>query len=264
MAKKSLIIFLFFILAAPLLAHEFWLQPERFIYQPGETINLRFWVGENFEGNNWGGNHTRINSLQLYLDGVTDDLSNQLSDEKGDSLQLALYDEGTAMITFNSNNSFIELEADKFNSYLQDDGMQNVIDYRTKHHETDSAGKEAYQRSVKTIVQVGDTKNNISYTTTLPLDIIPLTNPYLLKDTGSLAVRVLFKKTPLSNQFVQVWQRTGDSTVRQSYHTNENGEFSFTVNTTGKWMVSTVRMVRLNKDGANWQSYWGSCTWGYE
>ena len=30
-------------------------------------------------------------------------------------------------------------------------------------------------------------------------------------------------------------------------------------------MVSTVKMIRLENDAkANWQSYWGSCTWGYQ
>jgi hypothetical protein len=30
-------------------------------------------------------------------------------------------------------------------------------------------------------------------------------------------------------------------------------------------MISTVKMERLENDPrANWQSYWGSCTWGYQ
>jgi uncharacterized GH25 family protein len=265
MFKKCCISFAFFLLAIPLLAHEFWLQPERFIYQPGEEINLRFYVGENFEGENWNGNRGRVNYLQLYLDDASDDLSELVSEEKGDSLQLGLYDEGTAMITFNSNNASIQLDATKFNSYLQEDGLQEAIEYRTAHHQTDSTGKEHYQRSVKTLIQVGAVKNNISYATRLPLDIVPLTNPYNITGSDSLTARVFLNKTPLTNQLVKVWQRVGSVTTMLEYRTNGKGECTMAVRPAGKWMISTVKMVHLeNNEEAAWQSYWGSCTWGYE
>jgi uncharacterized GH25 family protein len=62
-----------------------------------------------------------------------------------------------------------------------------------------------------------------------------------------------------------VWQRNNNQTTRQQYFTNRKGEISFTVFTTGKWMVSTVKMMPTENDPqANWQSYWGSCTWGYQ
>jgi len=247
------------------MAHEFWLQPEKFIYRPGEIINIRFWVGEDFDGANWSGSHDKINSLQLYLDDITDDISDQVSDEKGDSLQLSIFDEGTPMITFNSANSFIQLDSAKFNAYLKEDGLNNAFEYRTAHNETDSAGREFYQRSVKTLVQVGDKRSNISHPTNLPLDIIPAANPYALKNNDTLSVKLLFKNQPLANQLVNVWQRINGKTSKQEYRTNSKGGCNFEVAASGKWMVSTVKMIHLENDPkANWQSYWGSCTWGYE
>jgi len=247
-----------------MLAHEFWLQPEKFIYQPGEAINIRFWVGEDFNGSNWSGTHDKVNSLQLYLDDVTDDIGDQVNDEKGDSLQLSILDEGTPMITFNSTNSFLSLDAVKFNAYLKEDGLQSTLDYRAAHNESDSASKEFYQRSVKTLLQIGDKKSNISHATSLPLDIIPASNPYALGNNDSLSVRILFKKQPLANQLVNVWQRLNNKTTKTEYQTNEKGSIRFAVSTSGKWMISTVKMIHLDQDSAaNWQSYWGSCTWGY-
>ena len=263
--KKSLLLVIISLFVFPLLAHEFWLQPEKFMYQPGESINVRFWVGEDFDGTNWGGNRDKVKSLRLYLDDLTDDIEDQVSDETGDSLQLSIMDEGTPMITFNSANSFIQLDSAKFNGYLKEDGLQTAIDYRAAHNQNDSAGREFYQRSVKTLVQVGDKKSNISHATNLPLDIIPLTNPYASKDNDTISVKVLFKNQPLTNQLVNVWQRLNGKTSKQEYQTNEKGCLSFAVTTTGKWMVSTVKMIHLeNEPKADWQSFWGSCTWGYE
>jgi uncharacterized GH25 family protein len=263
--KKSLLLITITFFVLPIVAHEFWLQPEKFIYKKGEHINIRFWVGEDFNGSNWSGNRAKVNSLQLYTGSTTDDLANKISEEKGDSLQLGVVGEGTAMVAFNSANSFIQLDAVRFNAYLKEDGLQNAIDYRSAHNETDSAGKEFYQRSVKTLMQVGNIKNNISHPANLPLDIIPLKNPYALKNNDPLTVRILFNKQILSNQLINVWQRVSNKTTRQQYHTNEKGELLFRVAANGKWMVSTVKMIRLNNTPqANWQSYWGSCTWGYE
>ncbi|MEO7801455.1 MAG: hypothetical protein ABIR81_05625 [Ginsengibacter sp.] len=48
--RKVLLILLISFVCAPLLAHEFWLQPQKFIYHKGENVNVRFMVGEGFEG----------------------------------------------------------------------------------------------------------------------------------------------------------------------------------------------------------------------
>jgi uncharacterized GH25 family protein len=247
-------------------SHEFWLQPDKFIYQRGEAVNVKFLVGEKFDGENWNGNKEKINSLLFYFGGVKDDISPQMSNDKGDSLQFALYDEGTAMLTFNSTNSFIELEPEKFNAYLQEDSITNAIEYRKEHNQTDSAGHEYYQRSVKTIIQVGSKKDNFCLqTTTLPLDIIPLTNPYTLKQGDSLSVKINFNGQPLANQLIKLWYREDTAIFNPQLITDENGLIRFPVSLNGKWMISTVKMEHLDNDPkADWQSYWATMTWGYD
>jgi uncharacterized GH25 family protein len=247
-------------------SHEFWLQPDKFIYQKGEKANIRFWVGENFEGQNWGGNRSRVNSLLFYQNNRQKDITNALSENKGDSLQLVMEQEGTAMITFNSQNSFIGLEAAKFNDYLQEDGLAGAIEYRQKHNETDSMGKEFYQRSVKTIIQAGN-KYDDTYKkeTALPLDIIPLQNPYQLADGAEISIKILFQKKPLANTLIKVWQRDTNKTREENMTTDAAGLIRLKVKTSGHWMISAVKMVRLeNNSKADWQSYWGSLTWGYK
>ena len=262
--KKTLLFFCIFILVVPLFAHEFWLQPDKFIYQRGDEMNIHFLVGENFEGENWTGNNEKVKSLKLYMGETSDDIVKDLSENKGDSLQFGIYDECTAMVTFNSTNSFIELSHEMFNDYLKEDRLQNAIDYRNKFNEKDSAGREFYQRSAKTIIQIGMKKNNVSIATDLPLDIIPAANPYNFKNNDSVIFKILFNKNPLTNYSVKVWNRNKDETYRQEIISDDKGEIKFKITTSGKWMISAVNMIRLeNNEKANWQSYWGSCTWGY-
>jgi len=264
--KKILCCIAFTIAFGVLAAHEFWLEPERFFYRRGESMKLKFVVGENFNGENWSGNREKVASLTLHTEKGMRSLAGLITANKGDSLGLILDEEGTQAICFNSTNSFINLDAKEFNAYLAEDRLSEAADYRMKHHETDSAGREYYQRSVKTLMQVGDkTTQSCTLPMALPLDLVPLQNPYNLNDDDSLTIRVLFKGKPLAGQFMQVWHRNREIFLKVQYRTNNNGEFSFPVLTKSKWMVSTVRMERLKNNAmADWQSYWASITWGYK
>jgi len=263
--KKIISSFLLVFLTLLISSHECWLQPDKFIYTPGDEIKVNVLVGENFEGQNWTGNNKSIQSMRLYLSDVTDEIGGYIGNTPGDSVAFTMNDEGTYMITCNTNSKHIELNAAEFNSYLEEDELTDAIAYRKEHNEMDSTGRENYQRSIKTIFQVGDdTTRAYKRQTNLPLDIIPLANPYAIHDGDTLKVKVLFNKLPLSNALMKIWYRDSSGTTKTGYHTNEKGELSFPVNRSGRWMVTSVKMIRLTGIGdTKWQSYWGSLTWGY-
>jgi uncharacterized GH25 family protein len=264
---KKKIIFCFLVLVViSVSAHEFWIQPDKFIYKRGETINVKFLVGENFNGDIWTGDRDKIANLRYYFDDVTDkNLDDNLGIGKGDSLQLAMLDEGTAMITMNTKNSFIDLEAKKFNEYLREDGLTEALEYRQKNGDTIKNGLEYYQRSVKTIFQVGSkTTDAYKRKTELPLDIIPAEHPYTVAKDGNFKIKVFFLGQKLKKTKIKVWHRLDDKVSQLEYTTDDDGEAKIFLSPEGEWMVSCVKMVRLQNDSqAEWQSYWGSLTWGY-
>jgi uncharacterized GH25 family protein len=264
--RKLLTLFTLFTLYTLLSAHEFWLDPDKFIYKRTEKVNIRFLVGENFDGENWQGNNGRIKSLKLYYDGVNDDLTPVVTEEEGDSIEYFMIDEGTNLIAFNSNNSFINLEPGAFNEYLEEDGLSDALEYRKKNNEMGCNGREFYQRCAKTLLQVGEVKDQtFGITTSMPIDIIPSSNPYQLKNKERLRVKVYYKGSPLPNTLIRTWHRVKNKTEKKDLKTDGKGEIVFPVSTTGKWMISTVKMERLlDNPICDWQSYWGSLTWGYE
>lgn len=271
MKKKScLCIFIF--LALTLSGHEFWLQPGKYFYNIREIAAISFRVGENFTGENWNGNREKIKQLTHILpSGTKMDLSNRLSFNKGDSLKLPLQQEGTHMIIFNSTNSFIDLEPDKFNAYLKEDGLQTALLYRLKNGETQKNGKEYYQRSVKTIIQAGNERTDFcTEPTDLPLDIIPLENPYqspglrIAQELPTVKFRILFKGNPLPGLLVKTWFRNENGVISmEAYKTNSRGIVAVKRHS-GKFMVSSVYIERNKTDTvADWQSYWASINFEY-
>src|SRR6187401_3070200 len=226
--KKTTAIFLLLTFISSLFAHEFWLNPKKFIYKRTEKVNIRFLVGENFEGENWQGNTERIRLLKLYYGGVSDDLSQFMTDAEGDSIEYVMLDEGTNLITFNSNNAFIEMEPSEFNEYLVEDGLKNALEYRKQNNEMGCNGREFYQRCAKTLLQVGKAKDQtFRIATPMPIDIIPSSNPYQLKNKEWLRVKFYYKGSPLPNTLIKTWHRVKNKTVTKNLTTDSEGEIVF-------------------------------------
>lgn len=245
--------------------HEFWIEPDQFQLKPGQQLRLRFNVGENFTSEGWTGNRQLVDKMRVYFHDLDDEIGNLVSDSTGDSLNLQFYLPGSVLIAFQSKNKHIELPADKFNEYLKEDGLEDAALYRKEHGESDSVGTEHYQRNCKTLLQVGDHKSdNYRKRTDMPVDIVPLNHPYHIKKSGELGLKVFFKDQPLANHLVRIWQRVNGKVNTKDLTTDAQGELRFTVQALGKWMASTVQMERAPAtDTVQWQSYWGSLTWGY-
>jgi uncharacterized GH25 family protein len=263
--KKALALLAVCCFSSWLNSHEFWLQPNRFQYKTGDAVRIRFHAGEQFKGENWNGTRASVEQLTLFWKEYDDDLKPLIGDTlQGDSLTLQFFDEGTVMAAFESNDHYLRLDPDSFQSYLQEYGLRHALEYRAAEGETDSAGTEYYRRSVKTVVQVGTALDNLcTKPTGLPLDIIPLAHPYALKKGQSLPVKVLFKGKPLPQYRVKVWNRLNGKTQVKDLETDTTGQLRIPVSLAGQWMVTAVGMERADRDSADWQSYWGSLTWGY-
>jgi uncharacterized GH25 family protein len=263
MKTKRFIFSIGFLAAAIVSAHEFWLDPQQFFFEENSRANIRFSVGEGFKGENWKGNKERVIQLKhLTPTGETIDIKDSLGMQVGDSLQLLLANAGTHTILFNSANSFISLEPKKFDEYLTEDGLGYIRAQRKAFGEENKKSNEYYQRSVKTIVQVGKPITNAcTKPTSLPLDIIPQENPYAKKNSSKLGFQLLFRNTPLKNYLVKIWVKSRNSRAGMTELTTDaNGRF-YIPTRKGITMVSAVYMERISKDEkAQWQSYWGSCT----
>lgn len=271
--KKILATSLIMCIVISTIAHEFWISPTTYIINQPSTIQLKFNVGEDFLGENWKGDATRVVNFTHYLpNGKSTNISPRSMVSKGDSLPIEINEQGTHMITFTSKNSFIQLNAEKFTSYLLEDGLHNAIDYRKANNEDSTDGKEFYQRNCKTIVQYGNNVDaNCTKKTSLTLDIVPRDNPYEIltaydnKVIHDREYTVYFKGKPLAATKVMYWcKQPNGILLKEETTTNKKGRFSFTQKT-GETMISCVKMERLQTNGtAQWQSYWGNLTFYYK
>ncbi|HMX41284.1 MAG TPA: DUF4198 domain-containing protein, partial [Saprospiraceae bacterium] len=247
------------------LAHEFWIEPIRYRLDPGEGFRLYFFVGENFVGERWTNKRKRLQSIAHYMPtNLQQDLLKTATESDSAYLDLRFNEEGTHMVAMSSQNAYIELDAQKFNAYLEEDGLSDVLEHRRKTHTDTMPARELYCRYAKAIVQVSEPMSaTFGQKVGTPLEILPITNPYALQLGERMSIKVLYKGEPAQNKLVKVWHRQPGGTRQQNLRTNMKGNLSFPVDGRGVWMVSLVHMVpAADSTQADWQSHWATLTFG--
>jgi len=257
------------------LAHEFWLEAPRFRLQPGQTVNVHTFVGDNFHGEPWTTKAAKIQRLVRY--GPTPADSTNLTPQnftETDTFRtgFTFAQPGTHVVLLRSTNSFIELPAEKFTAYLREEGLDYALKLRQENDQMALPGRETYRRCAKTLVQVGEAAASAPATDSacrhvygLPLELVPEQNPYRMAADKALTVRVLRAGRPAFGAAVQVWQRQpgGLPTTHYTTRANQNGRILLRLSGPGPYLLAAVDMSATPanlRDRADWQSTWASLT----
>jgi hypothetical protein len=246
-------------------AGECWLEPDKFHHAVGEEIKINILTGENFVGGFWDGAKNKAEAVQWFSVSGMKDLSTAAIPTRGNPLTLKVVQEGTQMVVMETNTLSRNWEGSAFNAYLEDNGLDDIVDARRKAAILDEPAREEYTRYAKLLVQVGQkTDDAYKQKAGLRLEIIPEKNPYTVRTGDHLQCRVLFEGRPIPHTLVKVWSRLNRTTFLQNMYTENDGTIRFPVSSKGGWMVSTRKVIPGEKPGVDWHSLWGSLVFGIE
>jgi uncharacterized GH25 family protein len=263
--KRIFAIFILCLTAALLQAHEFWLQPKKYRYNPGEEIRIDFMSGGSFTGEYWDLNRHKAEKFQLHLISGMKDLTAQVKNSKGNNLAYKADQEGTYLFSLQSNAVYIESEANEFNAYLKENGLDHILEERKRLNQTDKPVRENYTCYGRLLVQVGSkTDETFKKKLGLRYEIVPEQNPYLLKTGDYLECKVYFDGKPAAFALVKVWSMVSNTTFLQNIYTEKDGSIKFPIGTKGPWMVSSVRMSNSENKNADYQSQRASLAFGIQ
>lgn len=257
-------LFLALLLSQVCLGHEFWLQPTTFQFPSTGDATIPIRVGMNFEGDAWGGTLSKVFEIVCFHGDQKETLV-EAGGLKKPVIDLKADEPGQYLLGFTNQSTFIELKPDEFEKYVLSEGLQSIVEQRKELGESDKPGKELYRRCAKTLLQFGDAEGSEAYGQEFqfPLELTALSNPYS-SQTQLQTFRLTFQNEPLVNAQVVIWHKDGDRVNRRELRSDKHGKVEFPLTQSGKWMVSTVHMERIDDNAdADWQSYWGSYTFGY-
>ncbi|MGB3711288.1 MAG: DUF4198 domain-containing protein [Erythrobacter sp.] len=195
-------------------AHSFWLQPEDHTPTLREEVRVDFKVGDLNDGgdgvSDWGLYWERIGAFQLHEPNRVYDQQNAVrtTDEgEAGSATIALIEPGTHVLAFASNPSFSDLEAERFDAYVEHEGLAAISAHRAKRTQQGLNGTELYARRAKALFQVGDIlSEHVTQPVGQTLEIVPLVNPFeqVVAEAGPapLPLKVFWRGQPLANATV--------------------------------------------------------------
>ena len=254
--RLVLLIGLLFLLSS----HELFLKTDSHYINPGQTTDLYLYNGTFDKSENI---ITRDRIIDARIIGPDYEFVPQPKDyydkEEATHLTFTSGKAGTYVAGISTLPRNIELTAEEFKEYLEHEGLDRVVNERTRKGISNRAVVEKYSKHVKALLQVGDKKTEHCYTEmSYPIEFIPLQNPFELAVGETIEFQLMYKGEPLANEVVHF---SSDNTSKVSASiTDDDGEFTFEIDKTGKWYVATIHMVESTEAGLDYESNWATLT----
>jgi hypothetical protein len=250
-ALAALIVF-----GRPAAAHDFWIEPSSYRPEPGSLVRVHLRVGQHFEGD-------LVPRQEDLIDRFEVDTPSQRIPVAGvngvDPAGFATIDDaGTHVLIYQSRGSTVELPADRFETYLKEEGLERVIAQRAAHGTSESVGRERFFRCAKSLLLSGTASGELATPSGLTLELVPRFDPSQLRAGDPLRVTLLFRGRPLAGALVSVLAK-GDPLHATSTRTDGRGDATLLISGRGPYLVKSVWMEAAPaRSDVDWDSWWAS------
>lgn len=245
-------------------AHEFWIRPGTFEARPGALGKFFLMHGHRFDGEFVPRNNPYVKRFEL----ISSNEVQSVLGRHGQSTNVARFgDAGTNIVVYESEEVRSELGAERFAAYLEEQGLDHVVEQRKARGEDDQPGTEVYVRCAKALVRVFDETSTGATSLRdrvvgLPLELVlePLEEDFT---GGQARVRVLYRGDPLPNARVVAvsQQRMHEESASCVLQTDADGFANVPLDESGPWMLTCLHMIRTDdREDADWKSFWASLT----
>ncbi len=243
----------------PAIAHDLYIMPHKFAVKTGEDVLLSLHVGDSFPASEGPVAPQRIVIARL-SDGQTIEDFRILG--RATHAMARIKKPGTYVAAVGTAPRFLEMPPQKFESYLTEEGLSQVLAWRRSSGEANLPGREVYRKFAKSLIVGGRPDDGWARPAGLPIEIIPEANPEAIPSGGSLPVRVLFEGQPAAGlQLEAAWAADGQSQVKVVGRTDSEGRIRVPLTRAGIWRLHSVTMRRSATPAtADWESFWASLT----
>lgn len=248
--------------ATPAPAHDFWIQPERFAAEAGQPLPITLKVGDGAEQQRSPIPLRRITKFGVMSASGFADQRAALSLGQGAADATLALPSGTHVVVLETDNGGrSRLPADRFNAYLEDEGLTPILEHRRRAGLTGVGGSERYGRRAKAIVRLGAGASAATRAIGMTLEIVPQVDPYAADRGDPLPVQVRYEGAPLAGALVKL-TRLDDGAVRETHRTDGDGRAVFTAGD-GAWRLTTVWSKPLPAgEDADFETVFASLTFG--
>jgi uncharacterized GH25 family protein len=240
-------------------AHDFWIEPSAFNAEVGDRIDLVLRVGQDFNGDSQPYITDWFTDYRVQSPDGTHPIEGLMGDDPAGGFSATA--PGTHVVGYRSTRDFVSLEPEKFRTYLQAEGLDEIIRLREVRGESDRPAPEYYSRCAKSLIRVG--RNSQGYDAVLgyTLELIPERDPASMQPGDKLPLRLVYQSEPIKGVLVIAF--TSDNPDEKiTSRTDDEGRVRLPLPESGIWLIKAVHMIEVPADNkvAEWESFWASLT----
>jgi hypothetical protein len=244
--------------AWPVAAHDFWIVPAAFRPEVGEKVGLSLRVGEHFRGEPVLIDRTLVERFFAVGPASENPIVPRQGSEPAGFVRIGM--PGLWIVGYRSRPSRVSLEAEQFERYLLQEGLEAIIERREARGESGTRAQEIFSRCAKSLLSVGPGIEGHDRPLGLTLELIAEDNPYSLHPGQQLSVRLLYEGKPLPAALV-VAMNGDEPEQRLAARSDFEGRTTFRLGRAGAWLIKAVHMIPAPPDAnADWESLWASVT----
>lgn len=264
LTRRILIPLAFAAQSSAALAHELWIEPEKYQVQAGAPIAAELRNGEGFKGISLAWFDRRIATFEQMQNGVRAAIKGRAGDmpaaqlpDAGDGLLVLAYLSTPSELTYT--------EADKFTNFIAHKDLKGVLERHKSRGLPDTGFREVYTRFSKALIAVGD-GTGADQSFDWETEFIAQTNPYTSSLDQGMRVLLTYKGAPRADAQVEIFDRAPDGTVHVSTtRTDGDGMATVPVTPGHSYLLDAVVMREPDAEtakthGAVWESLWAALT----
>jgi len=243
------------LLSVPALAHDMWIEPSTFLPIPGDIVPIRLRVGQKLLGDPIPRDPQLVKDFVIEQGRVRTPVVGR---DGGDPAGFVRPTAGLAVVGYQSHPSRVDMDAGKFNQYLADEGLTEVVAERSRQHLTGSGARDLFTRCAKALLYTGAARGTQDRQLGFELELVAEKNPY--ETNGDVPIRLTYQNRPLAGALVVAINRLRPDD-KLTARTDTAGRVRFRFAPGGLWLVKAVHMVAAaDRTRADWASYWASLT----
>ena len=256
----------FSVLATPLAAHEFWLEPLAYQVAADGRLEAEIVNGQYFEGAKLSYLPQRFVRFEHYAGIRRADVEGRLGSTP--ALNAPALSAGLNVVVYQS--SIATVTYDDWESFQRFVDHKDFGDVRSRHDARalpDAGFREAYGRFAKTLINVGDGVGR-DLRTGLETEIVALTNPYTDDLTDGMRVQVFYGDDVRADTQVEIFDKAPDDTVViTTTRTDSDGIAVVPVIAGHSDMLDSVVLREPSAElaagtEAVWETLWANLTFG--
>lgn len=248
------------LIAAPTLAHEFWIAPKKYQVEKGEMLVADLKNGEEFAGITLGYFERQI----VRSDHITSAGVRATEGRTGDvpALTLPPQPEGLVVLVHQTTPSSLKYtEWEKFVAFAAHKDFPDIAARHDALGAPRTGFREVYGRFAKALVAIGDGAG-ADAPTGMETEFVAMTNPYDANFTDEMKVQLLYRNTPRADAQVEVFERAPEGAVTITLtRTDAAGMATVPVKRGHDYLLDGVVLRPYAGDmDAVWETLWAALT----